>query len=273
MVPPHVAVNALDAETRQPDIEAWCNLGQNAPSMVSFSGVAALEMGLEPGSTNFHRVANALIFGFDATGMQNTAFELMVWQSGEELDPDDGVFLSVDGLDWVPLRTDWERVTGGPQYLREWRRVGGDLATAGLTLSGNFYLAVSQADDFPFGSQDGVAIDDLCCGGAVEPLNYEIQNLRGGELARLRVTGLDRDAFCSFLYSLAGPGPTQTPYGLADIGSPYATLAMMDADRYGEAALDVLVPPSLTGTMIWTQVVEILGTGGRFSNPLAELVQ
>ena len=51
------------------------------------------------------------------------------------------------------------------------------------------------------------------------------------------------------------------------------TLAMMDADRYGEAALDVLVPPSLTGTMIWTQVVEILGTGGRFSNPLAELVQ
>lgn len=272
VVPPHIAINALDASTRLADPEAWCNLGQQAPSSVSFSGIAALEMGLEPGSTNFHRVANAMIFGFDGAGMQNTAFEMMVWQSGEELDPDDGVFLSTDGLDWVPLRTDWERMTGGSQYLREWRRVGGDLASAGLALSGNFFLAIAQADDFPFGSQDGVAIDDFCGGGTVVPLHYTIQNLSGGALAQLKVTGLDHDAFCSFLYSLSGPGPTQTPFGLADIGSPYNTLATMDADRNGEAVLDVLVPPSLTGRAIWTQAVEILGASGRFSNPLAEVI-
>lgn len=273
IVPPHIAINALDAASRQPDPEAWCNLGQQAPSAVSFSGIAALEMGLEPGSTNFHRVANALIFGFDGAGLQNTAFEMMVWQSGEELDADDGVFVSVDGLDWVPLRTDWERMTGGSQYLREWRRVGGDLASSGLNLNGNFYLAIAQSDDFPFGSQDGVAIDDFCGGGAVVPLHFQITNLSGGALAQLKVTGLDRDAFCSFLYSLAGSGPTQTPYGLADIGSPYYTLATMDADRNGEAVLDVFVPTSLVGRTVWAQAVEILGASGRFSNSLMEVIQ
>lgn len=273
VVPPYLAVNALDADTRLPDVEAWCNLGQQAPSQVAFSGQTSVELGLDPQSANFHKVANAVIFGFDGATMTNTAFELMVWQAGEELDEDDGIFVSVDGMDWVALRTDWGRITNGPQYLKQWRRVVGDLAHAGLDLSGSFYLAISQADDFPFGTQDGVAVDDLVCGGDVVPLRYEIRNAVGGQRADFLVTGLNPDAFVAYLYSFAGPGPSETVYGTADLGTPSQTLAMVDADRNGTAAISLVVPPYLSGTTVWTQAVEILGTGGRFSNGLEVTIQ
>lgn len=273
VLPSSFAANSVNEATRFPDLDGWCNIGQLAPCTEVFSGLASLELGLNPGTTNFHSVANAMIIGFDGTGMQNTAFEMMVWQAGEELDADDGIFVSVDGLTWVPLRVDWVRMTAGASYVKQWRRVGGDLATSGLDLSGNFYFAIAQADDFPFGGQDGVAIDNLCCGGAVEPLRYEISNLIAGATARFEVSGLDRDAFVSLMYSFAGPGPTVTPFGLADLGSPYATLATVDADRNGRAQISLLVPTGLLGRTVWTQAVEILGASGRFSNSLEVTVQ
>lgn len=273
VLPSHFAANSVDEASRYPDLDGWCNIGQLAPCTEVYSGLASLELGLNPSSTNFHNVANAIIIGFDGTGMQNTAFEMMVWQAGEELDPDDGVFASVDGENWVALRTDWVRMTSGTSYQKQWRRVSGDLATSGLDVSGNFYMAIAQADDFPFGGQDGVAIDNLCCGGAVVPLRYEVTNLIAGSIARFEVTGLDRDAFVSLMYSFAGAGPTVTPYGLADLGSPYSTLATVDADRNGRAEVVLTVPTSLLGRTVWTQAVEILGASGRFSNPLEITVQ
>lgn len=273
VIPPHFAANSVDEASRYPDLDGWCNIGQLAPCTEVYSGLASLELGLNPNTINFHNVANAMIIGFDGSAIQNTAFEMMVWQAGEELDPDDGVFVSVDGETWHPLRTDWVRMTAGTSYQKQWRRVSGDLATAGLNLSGNFYMAISQADDFPFGGQDGVAIDNLCCGGSVVPLRYEITNLIGGSVARFEVTGLDRDAFVSLMYSFAGPGPTTTPFGLADLGSPYATLATVDADRNGRAEVALSVPMGLVGRTVWTQAVEILGASGRFSNPLEVTVQ
>lgn len=273
VLPSHFAANSVDEASRYPDLDGWCNIGQLAPCTEVYSGLASLELGLNPGTTNFHNVANAIIIGFDGTGMLNTAFEMMVWQAGEELDPDDGIFASVDGETWVALRTDWVRMTSGTSYQKQWRRVSGDLAASGLDLSGNFYFAIAQADDFRFGGQDGVAIDNLCCGGVVVPLRYEVTNLVAGSIARFEVTGLDRDALVSLMYSFAGPGPTVTPFGLADLGSPYATLATVDADRDGHAEVVLTVPTSLLGRTVWTQAVEILGASGRFSNPLEITVQ
>lgn len=272
-LPPHLAFNSVEVSSRLPDPDGWCNVGQLAPCSVYYSGVASLELGLNPATSNYHTVANALIFGLNGTGATNTAFEMWVRHAGEESHADDGVFLSLDGEEWTPVLTDWELITGGPDYVDQWRKVTGDLADAGLPLDGDFYLAVAQADDFPFGVQDGVAIDDFCMGGDVVPFRYEITNLTGGQLARLEVVGADPDGLVSFLYSLVGPGPVQTPYGLAQVGFPYYTLATLDADRNGRVSFDVPVPSRLIGTTIWTQALEVLGTEGRFTNPLEEVVQ
>jgi hypothetical protein len=273
VLPAHISANSVDESSRLPDPEGWCNVGQLAPSVLSFSGTEALEMGLIPGTTNYHQVANALIFALDGSTAVNTAFELQVYQMGEELNADDGVFVSLDGLEWVAVLTNWAHLTGGPLNERVWRKVSGDLASSGLDLSGQYYLAISQADDFPYNSQDGVVIDDFCVGGTVVALHYEITNLVGGQVADLVVTGADPNSLVTFLYSRAGPGPVNTPYGLADVGSPYYSLATVDADQNGVARMQARVPPPFVGVMVWSQAIEVLGVNGRFTNSLALTVQ
>jgi hypothetical protein len=273
VLPAHLAANSVDESTRLPDAEGWCNIGQLAPCVRSFSGTEALEMGLIPGTTNYHQVANALIFGLDGTTATNTAFEMQVYQMGEEVNLDDGLFVSLDGLDWQPVITDWAHMTGGPPNQRTWRRVTADLATAGLNLNGPYYLAIAQADDFPYNSQDGVVIDDFCIGGDVQALHYEVTNLLAGQVANLSVTGADPDSLVSFLYSRNGAGPVDTPYGLADVGQPYYRLATIDANLNGEARMQAQVPPLLNGVTIWTQAIEVLGITGRFTNSLELVVK
>ena len=164
-------------------------------------------------------------------------------------------------------------MTGGVSKVGKWQKVTCDLATVEADLSGQFYLAVCQADDFPFNSQDGVVIDDLCIGGDVVALRYSITGLLAGGLARLEVTGLDPLAFTTILVSLIGPGPTQTLYGTADVGYPYHTLAYVDANTAGEVRIQAPVPPWLAGMTVWSQAVEIVDFETRFSNASAEVVQ
>jgi hypothetical protein len=242
-LPPHIAINSVDETSRVFDAEGWCNYGQEASCIHSYSGTSALEMGLKPDSSNYHQVANALIVGLDGSGAQNWDLEMRVLQMGEEWNEGDGLFLSNDGIDWQPVLTDWVHMTGGPSHVGQWKKVTCDLTTTSVDVTGPFFLAVCQADDFPFNSQDGVVVDDLCIGGDIEALRYQVNNLVGGEAARLEVTGLDPLAFAALMVSLQGPGPTPTPYGLADVGFPYFVIAFVDADQRGEVRISKVVPP------------------------------
>lgn len=74
-----------------------------------------------------------------------------------------------------------------------------------------------------------MAIDDLCIGGDVEALRYEMTNMVAKQNARLTITGLDPLAFATILVSLHGSEPSETQYGTADLSSPYYTIAYVDA--------------------------------------------
>lgn len=272
-LPDYIAVNSVDEISRQHDEDGWCNYGQQAPCLQSYSGLSALEMGLNPGTTNYHQIANAIIIGLDGSGAVNWDLEMRVMQMGEELNADDGIFLSNDGMNWQPVMSNWAHMTGGSMHIGKWKKVTCDLTTTSVDVSGPFYLAVAQADDFPYNSQDGVAIDDLCIGGEVEALRYEMTNMVARQNARLTITGLDPLAFVTILVSLHGPGPSETPYGTADLSSPYYSIAHVDADSRGEVRLSVWVPPWTQGMTLWSQAVEILNQEYRFTPLVVEVVQ
>lgn len=131
-------MNSVDEVSRENDVDGWCNYSQRAPCLQSYSGLSSLEMGLNPGTTNYHQIANSIIIGLDGTGAVNWDLEMRVLQMGEEWNPDDGTFLSSDGIDWQPVMTDWAHMTGGSMHIGKWQKVTCDLTTTSLDVSGQF---------------------------------------------------------------------------------------------------------------------------------------
>jgi hypothetical protein len=158
-VPPYVALTNLDVATLAPDPEAWCNIGQLAPCLSPFSGSYALEMGLDPTSTNYHDVRNALVILYDPTGYTGDMnLSYMAQQFGDETDTVDGVWISNDGTGWYQLDGPWNKYSSSGTWT----------ASGQLNLNGTpadttipFYVAFVQEDNFPFQDLDGVGIDDI----------------------------------------------------------------------------------------------------------------
>ncbi len=273
VVPASMGINSVDEFSRKPDLEGWCNVGQLAPSLFAYSGSTCLELGLHPHAATFHDVSNALVIGLNGSSLVQPALEFQVYQLNEEWNADDGVFLSQDGITWHPLRTDWVLQTGGTAYAESWRKLSFFMDTTPVSLDGNFFLAFAQADDFPYGSNDGVAIDDVRIGSSVQPLQVTVSNLIGGQTAEVLVEGADPARVVTILYSFDGAGPTLTPYGLAQVSAPTVTLVTRDPDLNGMVRLQVAVPVAAIGRAVWAQAIEFLGVDGRFSNPLTLEVQ
>jgi hypothetical protein len=272
VVPPYMAINRLGSVSRAFDPEAWCNIGQLAPCIEPRSGQYALEMGLDPTSVQYHEVANALIIGLDGTGVTNFAMTFEGLNNGEEYQPDDGVFLSTDGIDWVPLLTDWENLIGTGN-LGVWTSLLADLSSTTVDVSGQFYLAFSQADDYPYANLDGVGIDDIIIGGG-PPLLFDVQNMVAAQTATFTVTGAATTSLVVIAYSLNGPGPSTTPYGQADMTPPYYKLGQFTPDAQGSVIVQRPVPPRAGGVPVWTQALEITTLNiGIFSNSLALIIQ
>ena len=151
-----MGINALDAGHLYSDPEAWCNIGQLGACTTTQSGSYCLEMGLEPGSTNYHDVANGFIVGLDGTGDGDLLLDYWAINHGEESSTDDGVFVSDDGDSWVQLVGDWSGATS------TWSQTTGvALSTAGVNTDGDFYLLFGQRDNFPYGYLDGIGIDTI----------------------------------------------------------------------------------------------------------------
>lgn len=246
-VPAYVAVNMIDETTRRPDARAWCNLGQLAPNTFAF-GAGSLEMGLAPGDPGLHYAANACIFGLNGQGNNELFLEFSARNLGEERDPDDGVWLSVDGVNWIPVLDDWAAATGGYFNIDTWQSVRIPLGKAGVDLTGNFYLAIAQADNRAYNQSDGIAIDSIRIW--IEPLLTATEN-GAGATATLDIVEAVPGANVTALYSTRGPGPTETPWGKLDLSPPIYTIGTQAADAAGTASFSGMVPNSMAGKQLW----------------------
>ncbi len=267
-VPSHMAVNALDHLSRLDDAEAWCNIGQSGTCLLPYSGSFNLEMGLRPGSLAYHNVSNALILGLDGSGGGTRWLAFQVMDGGEEDGPGwDGVYLSPDGVNWQALGGNWSSLHGGAEIL-VWNEVLLDLSSSGLNLNRPFFLALAQTDNYPYLDNDGIGIDDL----SLTKLGLQVDPLIAGADTTVRVYGAEADAAITLAFSLVGPGPTSTPYGDAQVGSPYRKVNLL-ADANGEVQALLHVPAWMSGSPVWVQVLEVQRNKGFFSNAVMEIIQ
>jgi hypothetical protein len=278
VVPATMEVTRLDAATLAFDPEAWTNIGQLGPCAGGLSGLGpanggfCLELGLDPASTNFHAVRNALVLGLNAAGVEAPVLDLNYVDFGEEYHPFDGLWISQDGVGWYRLLR-WDDLADG-----SWQPIA-DIALDGTPVDPalDFYLMFAQEDNFPYGDLDWIGFDDLDIGsgGSPDGLLLEAFNLIAGQVAELRLDGARKQSGITIAYSLSGPGPTNTPYGLVDLANPIATIpGNLVADAFGEAATSVPVAFSALGRTVYLQAVEFRPDGGTvLSNPLGERVR
>jgi len=115
---------------------------------------------------------------------------------------------------------------------------------------------------------DNVVVDDQP--GASGP-TYSITNLVAGSVASFDVSGATPGGTVLLGYSLAGPGPTVTAFGVVDMSAPISTLASLTADINGDANFSPTVPGGPVGATLYTQGLDL--ASGTLTNSLAELVQ
>lgn len=113
---------------------------------------------------------------------------------------------------------------------------------------------------------DNVSIN----GGCTNTFFYTLTPPVGGQSATLSVTNATPSAGILFAYSLSGPGPTNTPFGPADMSPPITQLPIVLADWTGAANLTVSVPLRATGRMVYTQAADLVANV--LSNSWAVLV-
>jgi hypothetical protein len=167
VVQPYMAITAVNPSTGLPDPNAWCNIGQmGAITQTAYSGAYALEMGLLPTAAGGIYVRNALVIGLDNTTAQlsNLKLSLQAADYGEELDQIDGIWISLDGANWYDL-VGW--AGAGSSAWAAMNNIA--LGAAPVNTTGSFYLMFAQEDNFPFGNQDGIGVDDIVVGGDLPP--------------------------------------------------------------------------------------------------------
>ena len=102
---------------------------------------------------------------------------------------------------------------------------------------------------------------------------YSVNGLTAGGQATLSLEGCTPGTRVTFAYSLVGPGPTQTPWGMVDLSPPIKQTPPAFAGGNGVATLQAPVPPGISGIPVWTQAAGASGGSLVFSNPLALVVQ
>ena len=71
-----------------------------------------------------------------------------------------------------------------------------------------------------------------------------MQNLVAGQMADFSVSGADPASLLMLGYSLRGPGPTNTPYGVADMTAPIERIGRYTPDAQGELSLQLRISPT-----------------------------
>lgn len=87
-----------------------------------------------------------------------------------------------------------------------------------------------------------------------------------GQPATLTISGSTAFGATGIAYSVAGGGPTSTPFGIVDLSAPINVLTVLTADLSGDAVFNFAIPAGAAGGQIWLQALDL--TAGRLSNGL-----
>ncbi len=101
-------------------------------------------------------------------------------------------------------------------------------------------------------------------------LSYTIGGLVGGGTATLTVSGATAGGGVLIGYSLTGPGPTMTPFGLVDMSPPITSLPTLTANGSGVASMSTAVPGRASGYTVYSQAADL--STSALTNSVAQLV-
>jgi hypothetical protein len=268
VVPSYMALTAMDATSFAADADAWCNIGQLAACQVPFSGSYNLEMGLLPGSTNYHNVRNAMVLAIDGSTGNERGMSFMATHMGEETNTVDGVWVSDNGTSWYQVWGPWNTVS-----TNVWTHTGLiQLDSTPANTSGLFFVAFMQEDNFPYNDLDGAGVDDIFIPGVPKPPVLTVNTLTAGYYTTMEVESDFPHSPVKFLASLNGDGPNNM-YGLTfALSPPMIELAEIGSDAGGMALFSTIVHPAMTGRQIWFQAL-VLQTGAAYlSNGTSQTV-
>ena len=258
-VPAHFGINELESLSRNPDLDAWCNIGQKAAVTSANSGSFALEMGGTPlGMSVQHEVSNGLVIGLDGSGSGNLVLDFFAYDWGEEGNPDDGIFVSNDGVTWQQVYGNWSMLPAAGAWVQVSQV---DLSSTSVNTNGQFYLALCQQDDTEFGIGDGISIDDISvrpAGPTGPTLSLIPDPPVAGQPVTAAVVNNNPGEVVYFAYSLQGGGPTTItvpPCGpqTFDLTNPIRLAGQAAANVSGIATLSAPVPPFASGFNLWAQ--------------------
>jgi hypothetical protein len=106
----------------------------------------------------------------------------------------------------------------------------------------------------------------------VDP-HLSVSAMEAGSPTTLTAEGCDSSSRVLFAYSLAGPGPTNTPFGSVDLTMPIQQLGSVTCDSQGRATKTQTLPPNASGLTVYLQAAEINGATVRLTNSFAATVQ
>ena len=271
VVPPHMAINELDMFFRTLDPDAWCNIGQNAPCISANSGTYCLEMGGDPLMSGHHEVANGLVIGIDGAGSNHLVVDFAGINWGEENQADDGIWVSDNGTDWYPVQVYWNNFAA----VGVWEQFNSiDLTSTVVDTTTQFYLLFAQADNYEYGSADGIGIDDISVHDWTAPgpeLSLTPFPPVSGAPAVLNIANNNPGDLVASGYSFVGAGPTQTAYGTLLLSPPFTQFPNLIANASGNATMTANVPPVVQGWDVWLHALNF--TQMVWTNPLATTFQ
>ncbi|MCH2100433.1 MAG: hypothetical protein MK209_00705 [Planctomycetes bacterium] len=100
-------------------------------------------------------------------------------------------------------------------------------------------------------------------------LSLAVSSLQSGAKTTVSTSGAVPGSVVIVAYSFTGGGPTNTPFGVADLSMPIRQLPPASADQAGQTSEVYTIPPGAAGRKIYVQAVNVTGPGsGVFSNQI-----
>ncbi|MHC4823593.1 MAG: hypothetical protein ACYTEP_06205 [Planctomycetota bacterium] len=113
-------------------------------------------------------------------------------------------------------------------------------------------------------------LDSVLLTDALTPL-LDVSTLVAGSPGTLTLFDVTPLRSSRIALSLAGPGPTLTPFGLADLSAPITVLPGVFADASGQASVSFTLPASAAGHQVWFQGLD--PADGTFTQAVTTVVQ
>ncbi len=243
--PADMALTSIDPLSGSPDPEGFCAI-DGSSGWGANGGAACLEMGLDPLTNNYHYVRNAMVIGLSGSPAPRS-LDFAGIDHGDEIDPIDGIWISNDGANWAHVLSDWYSMP----YVG-WGSVAGiALDDSRIDTTVDHFVMFAQEDNFPYGYLDGIGIDDMDFGaGGPSGPTLSVTNLTAGLVANVSIDSATPNNVAFFVWSLAGGGPINTPFGQGMVSPPYNVIPL-STDSVGHAGMTQFVPPGTTGLSIW----------------------